>query len=171
MSEQVEQPAPSPVVALIVLVAVVIAVAGFLALAHLLAIEAVYAGFLFILYWTGIRHSAWEEFIPSLLGAFGGLALAAALHLMPIHYGTAGLVVSLALVLLAIYLLIRQQLPRFVNMSFMLLLTVTTVPVITADAPYVDMALAIAVGAAYVAGLMWLLGVVQKRRLEKSPAA
>ena len=144
--------------AALITVAVLVIVAILIGIYTLLNITHLFAGFLFALYWTAIKHADMKEFAPSLIGALGGLALAAALHHLPQMYGTPGLAAALAGVILAIFVQIRNSAPLLVNASFMLFLTVGTIPAVGALEDYPGLALALVVGAAYCGGLVWLMG-------------
>ena len=138
-----------------VLLAVVIAVAGLIGIAMALKLTALYAGFLFVLYWSGLCHAKLEEFAPALIGSLGGLAMAYGLHELPLALGeNAGLGLALGLILLAIYALIMGWARILVNNAFMLFLTVGTIPVLTSEVVHGDAALAVLVLAAYVGALV-----------------
>lgn len=144
--------------AALITAAVVVVVALLIGAYYLLNIQPLFAGFLFALYWAAIKHSDFKEFAPSLVGALGGLALAAGLHYLPQLYGNAGMAAALAIVIWAIYTQIRNSLPLLVNAAFMLYLTVGTIPAVGAQEDYLGMAFAVVVSAAYCGGLIWLIG-------------
>jgi len=148
----------SPAKAALITGAVIVVVAILIGIYYLLDIKPLFAGFLFALYWAGIKHSDLKEFTPALVGGLGGLALAAGLHHLPQLYGTAGMAAALAVVVWAIYTQIRNSLPMLVNPAFMLYLTVGTIPAVGAQEDYPGMAFALVVGAAYCGGLIWLMG-------------
>ncbi|HEY4546597.1 MAG TPA: hypothetical protein VIG90_09260 [Pedomonas sp.] len=144
--------------AALITAAVLVVVAILIGIYMLLDITPLFAGFLFALYWAGIKHTDFKEFAPALVGGLGGLALAAGLHHLPQLYGNAGLAAALVVVVLAIYAQIRNSVPLLVNASFMLYLTVGTIPAVGAQEDYPGMAFALIVGAAYCGGLVWLMG-------------
>lgn len=156
--------------AALVTVAVLVVVAILIGIYTLLGIEPLFAGFLFALYWTAIKHADFKEFMPSLIGGLGGLALAAALHHLPQIYGTPGLVAALAAIVVAIFVQIRNSAPLLVNAAFMLYLTVGTIPAVGAMENYPGMAFALVVGAAYCGGLIWLMGRLSGAGKAKSAA-
>ncbi len=139
---------------LAILAGVVLAVAAFLGLAHLLGLTAPYAGFLFVLYWTGLKHAAAEEFWPGLAGALTGIGLAWAVHALPLLLGPAGLALMLLLILAVIYATIRGWVPQFINMAAMLFLTVATIPALNREATLGQMALAVLLAALLLRGGM-----------------
>lgn len=151
------QSALTPVKGIGVLLAVIVAVAALVAIGMALELSALYGGFLFVLYWTGLCHADTTKFVPSVIGSLGGLTLAYALKTLPVMMGPAGMALALALVLLAIYALIMGWVPVLVNNAFMLFLTVGTIPALQEGVTLSQMARAVVVAAIYV-GLLVLVG-------------
>lgn len=151
------QPALTPVKGVGVLLAVIVAVAALVAIGMALELSALYGGFLFVLYWTGLCHADTTKFVPSVIGSLGGLTLAYALKTLPVMMGPAGMALALALVLLAIYAIIMGWVPVLVNNAFMLFLTVGTIPALQEGVTLSQMARAVVVAAIYV-GLLVLVG-------------
>lgn len=150
----------TPIKGLIVLAGVVVAVAALIGIATALQLSALYAGFLFALYWTGLCHADMDQFVSSVVGSLGGLALAYALSALPLELGSGlGMALALGLVLLAIYALIMGWVPVLVNYAFMLFLTVGSIPELHGEATLGAMALAVAVAAIY----LWLLVTFGKK--------
>ena len=150
----------TPIKGLIVLAGVVVAVAALIGIATALQLSALYAGFLFALYWTGVCHTAMDKFLPTLVGSLGGLALAYALTALPLQLGaTLGMALALGLVLLAIYALIMGWVPMLVNYAFMLFLTVGSIPELHGEATLGAMAWAVIVAAVY----LWVLVTLGKK--------
>lgn len=147
----------SPLQGLGVLLGVIVAVAALIGIGMALELSALYGGFLFVLYWTGFCHAEMDKFLPAVIGSLGGLVLAYALKALPLVLaGSAGMVVALLLVLLAIYAIIMGWVPMLVNNAFMLFLTVGTIPALHQDVTLSQMARAIVVAAIYVAVLVML---------------
>ena len=145
----------TPLKGLIVLLGVVGVVAVLIGIGVALHLSALYAGFLFALYWTGLCHAEMDKFVPSLIGSLGGLALAYAFKALPLALGeTAGMVLALILVLLSIYVLIMGWLPVLVNYAFMLFLTVGSIPVLQDEDTLWEMACAVIVAAVYTGALI-----------------
>ena len=153
-----ENPASlTPVKGIGVLLGVIVAVAALVAIGMALELSALYGGFLFVLYWTGLCHADTTKFVPSVIGSLGGLTLAYALKSLPLMMGPAGMALALALVLLAIYAIIMGWVPMLVNNAFMLFLTVGTIPALQEGVTLSQMARAVVVAAIYV-GLLVLVG-------------
>ena len=140
-----------------VLLGVIVGVAALVAIGMALELSALYGGFLFVLYWTGLCHADTTKFVPSVIGSLGGLTLAYALKSLPLMMGPAGMALALALVLLAIYAIIMGWVPMLVNNAFMLFLTVGTIPALQEGVTLSQMARAVVVAAIYV-GLLVLVG-------------
>lgn len=159
MRDTRHQPAIGAVPALAMLVALVPLIALFMWLAATLGIAKFqFAGFLFILYWTGIKGMAPAAFWPSLLGFLGGLALAFLVHVLPPMLGTVGFAIVGLGVALATWLLIREQAAMLVNHAFMVMLTIGTSPAFGARGDYAAAAIAILLGALYAGALVLLIG-------------
>ena len=154
-----ESPAapPSAFIAVLIIGGIVVVVAGFVTLASMLGIKPIYAGLLFSLYWSGIRLARLPEFVPALIGALAGLLNAWALQVGPVLYGTVGYALALTVIAVAIFALLRGQLPWLFNLSYMLFLTVFTIPPIVAAADFPGSLAAVVMGAAYFGALMVLL--------------
>lgn len=164
------EPAPvalNPAKGLAVLGGVVVAVAALIGIGVALDLSALYGGFLFVLYWTGLCHAQPGQFWPAVIGALGGLALAWSITALPALLGaTAGMAAVLGLVLLAVYMLIMRWAPLLVNNAMMLFLTVGSIPALQEGATLSQMARAVVVAAAYVGAL-----VLAGRRLAGQRAA
>lgn len=164
-------PAPGPMIAIIVVVALIPLIGALMFLATQIGvIDFLFAGFLFILYWAGIKAMAPHEFAPALVGSLGGLGMAYLLHALPLMFGIAGAVVAGLAVALSIYLIVRQQVPMLINNAFMLLLTVGTSFAFAADLHFGAAAAAILLAAAYTGGLV-LIGRAVASRNSKATAS
>ena len=92
-----EDDKPSIVMGSIVFAIVLIAVVGWTILGGLtLQLSSLYAGFLFLWYWGEKEGAELNRFIPSLVGALLGVALAWFLKIAPENFGTTGTALSLA---------------------------------------------------------------------------
>ncbi|MBC2650228.1 hypothetical protein H7F50_00360 [Novosphingobium flavum] len=145
----------TPKQGLLMLGGVIVAVAGLVAIGMILKLTALYGGFLFVLYWTGLGRAAPDQFWPALLGAQGGIALAWSFTGLPALLGPVpGMAVALALVLLAVYLLLLHRARWVVNHAMMLFLTVGAIPALMDGATLSQMSRAVVVTAAYVGALV-----------------
>ena len=162
VSEQIVETAPAaqgltPAKGLAVLIGVIVAVAALVGIGIALELSALYGGFLFALYWTGLCHADFKQFVPALVGALGGLGLAYGLSALPVALGgTVGMALALALVLLAIYAIIMGWVPVLVNNAFMLFLTVGSIPALHEQTTLGAMAWAVVVAAVYLGALVML---------------
>jgi len=155
---------------LIILFFVVIGVAAYIAAGSALGIEPLYAGFAFSLYFGGIKHSDPQEFPAALMGSLGGLLTAALLHILPEHFGSAGMAVALLVILAAIYALLMGWVPVLVNYGYMLMLTIATIPAVKEEAAFVGMACSILLAAALMGALL-LAGRFAARRTGTTASA
>ncbi|HQS69648.1 MAG: hypothetical protein B7Y36_11315 [Novosphingobium sp. 28-62-57] len=126
---------------LVVLAIVIVAVAAFIAVSAALGLAAVFGGFLFAFYFTGLCHAAPDKFLPASVGAFVGMGIAFALMALPASFGTAGMIAALIVVLGAVYALIMGWAPMAINHATMLFLTVGTIPALQQRGTLAEMAL------------------------------
>lgn len=154
-----------------VLIALIPALAPLLYGAHLLGVgEFMFIGFIFVTFWMGLQHAALHEFAPALLGCFAGLAQGFALKVIPAEFGVAGAVAGGLSLAVALYLLIRKQLPLLFNQAFALTLAVAASFAFDATADYVASTIALALCGAYTGGLV-LLGKAMAARKAAGGAA
>jgi hypothetical protein len=163
MAETSPPSPPTPFQGMVVVAAVIVGIVVYLALCTQLRLASPYTGFLFLFYWTGLKQAAAREYLPALLGALGGVALAFLLYALPPMVGTAGFAIALLAICTAIYALVMGWLPLVVNNAMMLLLTVGTIEVIQKAADFTGMAASILLAAA-LAGLLLLVARVMARR-------
>jgi hypothetical protein len=158
--------APGP--AFLVLMAIIAALAGYIGLAVLLHIDAIFAGSLFLFFWTGVEKAAPAAYVPTLVGALGGLANASLFHpavvsafaIDPVWAVVAGLVV----LCLVLYLLLIQRVSVLCNQSYMLFVTVGAIPLLPDTRIFVSMVEAIFLSAAYFGIIVWALNYIGARR-------
>ncbi|MGC6328550.1 hypothetical protein [Rhizorhabdus sp. FW153] len=170
MEKPTAAPGLTPAKGLIVLLGVVVGVATYLAIGGALGITPLYAGFAFSLNFGGLKHSDPKEFPAALVGSLGGIGMAAALHLLPEQFGTAGMVVALIGILLAIYALLMGWVPILVNYAFMLMLTIATIPAVKAEAAFLGMAGSVLLAAALLGALL-LAGSRAARKAQATASA
>ena len=149
---------PAPAQAVLVILALVPIIGIFYAIGSALGVASfLFFGFIFVLYWAGIKGMNPAEFAPALCGSLGGLGMAFLLHSLPTVLGMAGMAIAVTGVVVAIYLLIRGQASLIVNNAFMLLLTLGNPIIFERDADFAAAAVAIVTAAAYVGGLAFLM--------------
>jgi len=146
-TKQDSPPTPTVAQALLVLLAVVIAIAGYLALGAVLGIREAYIGFVFVFYWLSIEQGKVQRLPAIIVGSCFGLAAAWLLQ-FALHSPHIAVLVALflAAVALSIVCLVLGRLPVVFNTPAMLVLTVFTIPHIqqAASFPWVYGALAFA---------------------------
>lgn len=156
---------PTIVQGLGILVAVVVAIGIFSAIGHALTLDTqMYAGFLFLLYWAGIQHGAWDALPAALVGALTGVLIGWCVHMLPVLLpGAGGTLLLAAIILTSMYLLIVNGAPLFINYATMLLLTVAATPLITDTPSAVRAGAAVLAAAVYAAALLALIGRLTAR--------
>ncbi|SFR89628.1 hypothetical protein [Sphingomonas jatrophae] len=164
---QAAAPGMSWLTGLVVLVGVIVGIAVYIGASHALGIVPIWAGFAFALYWGGMLHGDMAAMPSALAGAFLGIAIGAALHFLPILYGTAGLAVALAIVLVAVYLLLMRWATFVIHNGTMLFLTITTIPAVAAGGDFLGMM----GSAALAAALFAIMGLVSRALASRKKAA
>ncbi|MBU3948005.1 MAG: hypothetical protein KJ882_05745 [Proteobacteria bacterium] len=160
--ETITQPV-SPVKGLIIVVAVAVVVAIYLAITHSMGISEFWAGFLWLFYWAGVEQMSFDRIDDSIIGSTAGLLTAFLLHAFPQILGTTGLILALGLVVVLVYCLVMGWAKKLVNNATMLFLTVGTIPHLQANGDFPRMFSALIVGIIFFGGLLWLGGLVGKK--------
>ncbi len=125
-----------------------------------------FAGFLFLWYWAAVEQLDFKQIPQSLIGAIVGLLIAWQSHWLPVHYGTAGIVIALLVIVAAIYVQLMNWVPLAVNRSTMLYLTVLGAPALLDKLDVVETGGAILFGAVFFCGLIRLAFLVAARKTE-----
>lgn len=148
---------------LLVLIGVNVAVFAYVALCELFGFTAVWAGFLFGLYWGAFEHMKPERLLASIGGPVLGLLLAFLLNQAPLWIGTAGVVIVTAVIFFVLYCLFMQWLPLVVNSGTMLFLLVGTIPEIQKHGDFGHMFGSLAIGIIFMTGLYAIAMRLQRR--------
>jgi hypothetical protein len=105
---------------------------GFIAIGALLHVVPLYAGFLFLWYWTSVTHSSPAALAPAMIGSLVGAGLSYMLQ-TGTATGNAPLALgALGLMIMALFLVIAGRLPTFCNAATMLYVTVFNAPILQA---------------------------------------
>lgn len=165
-SDQVVSPRMTPLRAFIALVAVVGAFALFLTICHFVGIRDSehWIAFLFVTYWAGIQLISKEQLPSTVVGAAVGLLLVYLFQQSSAWFGSAGGVIFLGAILVAIYFQIMGWLSIAINMSTMLYLTVGTIPQIQSHFDFTSALLALTASVAYFAGPVWAAALFKKTK-------
>lgn len=118
----------SPLRGLGILLAVVIVIGVFIALAMTLGVHEMWAGFLFLLCWTLVEKGGLKGFQRALFGALVGAGLATLLKLLPLWIGLPGMLLFLGILLVVIYAQIMGLFTIAINSSAMVFLTAGSIP-------------------------------------------
>lgn len=170
MSADEGAPTMSAGTALVVTGAVVLLIAGFIALGLLFGLTPLYAGFLLLWYWSSVDEIAAKALAPLMIGAIGGTALAWLLQYAAVRAGLAGALPVLGLIVLAIYAQLRGWLPLLINRAFMLYLTVMAAPLLQAGESFGSVMIAIVAATAYFGGIIVAGQAIIARRTQPGDA-
>lgn len=155
--------------ALMVLGLVVVLVGAYLGVAAWLRIGEYWAGFLFLLQWSMMEEMKLERLSRSATGAAAGAALPfVPIWLAPVVGAEAGLAVMLALILIAVFLLIRGVATFVVNAATMIFLTVVSIPHLAGRVPPGDIFAGLLLGVVFFGGLAALAGSAAKLRARRA---
>jgi hypothetical protein len=177
MTENDPQPATqdatlSPFNGFLILLVVIVGVVGWIILGgQFLGISSFFASFLFLWFWASVEKADFKRWLPTLVGALVGLALAWGPRILTEQLGTNGMILSLILICLAIYVQIMNWVPIAFNTSAMLYLTVFGAPALLAqmDPPRVsEIVIAIIGGAVFFAALVKVAFMIAAWRSARS---
>lgn len=165
----------APARAFLVLMAIVVLLAGYIGLAYLLHVAAIFAGSLFLFFWVGVEKAAQAAFIATLVGAIGGIANASLFHAslataFAIDPGLAALA-GLGLVMLAVYMVLIHKASVLFNQSYLLFVTVGAIPQLSDAGIFVSMVEGVLLSAVYFGGIAWILRRIGARRDLNAAAA
>jgi hypothetical protein len=141
---------------LILVAVVIVAIVGFVALGYALALSPLYAGFLLLWYWATVDKLDFKAAPATIAGTIGGAATAWALQLATQAESTTGIVVILALIVVALFMQVMNYLPFLFNSAFMLFLTVACAPLIQGGERFEQVAAVILLSAVYFGALIWV---------------
>jgi hypothetical protein len=160
-----------PLRALFVLLGLVVVIAGYLVLAHLLGIHSPFAGLFLVFYLFAVEGGAVRAFPKALIGALGGLANGALFALPGLDAGLAGLaaLAGLIVALVAVYCLLIGFAPILFNQAYMLVLTVVCIPAVALEADFTGMLAALVLSGLYFGSIVWGLHTISNRKASASP--
>ena len=107
-------------------------------------------GSLFLLYWAGLMHQSWADFLPSVIGGLLGIALAWLLTASPHIWGTSAVIAGFAVLAVVLFFYLRGEVRFVINNATMLFLILATIPELQVGANAPLMAASLAIGAAYI---------------------
>lgn len=160
-AESTPAPAPITVVSgLMLLGFIIVALAAFEAagimLVHM-SLEVFFASFLLLWHWATVEKNEFSRLPHSVIGALVGVALAWWSGFAVAHFGMPnGLVMGLVPIIVALFLVIMNWIPVAFNSSAMLFVTVLGAPALAKGANYVDLSIAVILGAAFFSAAVWL---------------
>jgi hypothetical protein len=120
-----------------------------------LAVKSFFASFLYVWYWANLEKADFKRIPASVIGALVGVGLAWGLKGLPAMYGNTGTIISLLIVVAALFVQIMGWLPIALNASAMLFLTVLAAPALLTNLDFIELTKAIVGGAAFFAALVY----------------
>lgn len=153
MSQQEEAPGLTLGMGLILWVAAILAITGFIVIGSLLKLAPLYAGFLFVWYWTAVDKASFTLAPATVVGGLCGVATSGLLQYAGLHWGAPGALAVVGLIAVALLVQIMNWLPIAINSAYMLFLTVTAAPLLQGGEDFRSVVLALLVGCAYFCAL------------------
>lgn len=144
----------TPAKGLLSLINIIVLVAVFVGLNSWIGIADFWAGFLFVLYWSGVEHLKMEKLAQCIVGAALGLLVSYGLQTLPHMLGTLGIVIPLAVIILMIYCQVMSWLPILVNTATMLFLTVATMPALQMHGNFISVFSGFGIGVVFFVTLV-----------------
>jgi hypothetical protein len=173
MTEASANEPKSPLSTMLLLVGVAIVVGGLLGFYQALGFSVGMTAFgsLFLLYWAGIQHQAWGEFLPALIGGLVGIGLAWLLLTAPTLGGTAGAFLGFAVLAVVLYFYLRGQGRLVVSNGTMVMLLVATIPELQVGQNAPKMVASLVIGAVWIGVISWVADLVRKAMAKRSAAS
>jgi hypothetical protein len=137
--------------------------AGLGGIFSLLGIGQPWFGFLFLVYWAAILRQEPSDYLPSIAGAAGGLALGWLLTVGPAS-GLAGQAGAAAVLAAVLFCFMRGLLRWICNNAMMLYLVAATIPALDVVHHLGTMLAALLVAAGYMGIIAWLFRWFMTRR-------
>ena len=111
-------------------------------------------GFMMLWYWANNEQMDIKRLPAAIIGAVVGIGLAWFLVYGATNFGTPGLVLSLLLLLGALYLDIIKALPLFVNAATMLYVTLAAAPLVQLHVNWIELVLSTVIGGLFFGGVV-----------------
>ncbi|KUR72519.1 hypothetical protein AQZ52_04550 [Novosphingobium fuchskuhlense] len=143
--------------AAIITLGVVIVIAGFVALGAWLHVTPLYAGFLLLWAWSALHELSLRALPGALIGALSGAGMSFLLQTGAATGNAPLVVLALALMVGAVFLVVAGRAALVCNQSTMLFITVLNAPVIQAGEDFRQVIIAIMLGAVWFAAIAWVI--------------
>lgn len=111
--------------------------------------------FMFLWYWANNEQLQFGRLLPAMLGSLVGIGIAWFLWYGPAAYGGAGLIGSLAVLIVALYLDVIKAVPIAVNTATMLFLTLAAAPLIQQEVDWAELVQSTVLGGLFFAGAVF----------------
>ena len=159
LSPEESQTEPRPTIRNTIFTLLVVAgvIAVYIILGTKLGLTELYSGYLFALYWIGLRRGDGADLPSIVLGSFAGLALSFALRQLIGSFGLPlGVLIFLCLLVTTVFFFLRQQLKILFNDATMLFLTMGTISHVQAHADFRNLFESLAMGIIFFCGVFLL---------------
>jgi hypothetical protein len=160
---QPAHPSPSILTTLLLLLAITVGCAAYLAVNGLAHSAEGYVGFFFAFYWLGLQRADLTLLPATVTGSVVGLALGWSLSLLMAQMGPMGGLVFIALVMVVLFALIRRHLRFAINDATMLMLTLATISHVQKAADFPRMFVTLAIAVVMFGGAAWIAARLQRR--------
>jgi hypothetical protein len=168
-----DQPAPPPELSrfggFLILLVVVTSIMGWVFLGlKVIGVTSFFATFLFAWCWVNVEQADYKQWPQCVIGAITGVLLTWQSQILPAHFGTAGLIAGLLVIIAAIYVQIMNWVPIALNRCAMLFVTVLAAPALLAKMDFVEVLAAVGLGAVYFAAVVKLAVLYASRQAQAS---
>lgn len=155
-----EAATPGPLAGLAITAIVIVLIVAWIAIALgvlKMADTTLVGAFMFLWYWANNEQLQFSRLIPAMLGSLAGIGIAWFLWYGPAAYGGAGLIASLMVLIVALYLDVTKMVPIAINTATMLFLTLAAAPLIQQQVNWVELIQSTVLGGLFFAGAVWAL--------------
>lgn len=169
MSDHVDQTSPlSRFNGFLILLVVVGSIVGWVVLGTtLFGLTSFFSTFMFAWYWVNVEQGDFKQWPQCLIGAIAGVALTWQSQFLAQQFGSSGLVAGLVVTIAAIYIQIMNWVPMALNRCAMLFVTVLAAPALSVKIDFIELLVAVALGAVYFAGVVKLALLYASRKQEQ----
>ena len=157
-------PPPSTGIAAAITFAAIVLIAGFIAIGTALHLQPLYAGFTLLWFWSSVDASDIKKLPAAVIGALAGTATSYLVQYGTVTGNAALVVLALAIIIVALFMVIAQRLPLVFNASYMLFVTVMNAPLIQAGETFANVFASIALSALYFGGIFFVGAKVMANR-------
>ena len=149
-------PRPTLAFGLLILLGVLVAIAGYIAIGQALGLAPLYAGFLLLWYWSTFDKLDFRAAPATIAGALAGVGTAWLLQAVTESASMTGIIAVLLLIVSVLFLHIMGWVTFLFNPAFFLFLTIATAPLLQGGEDFGHVAAAMLLGCAYFGALLFV---------------